>query len=77
MVTNQCLFCKEVFANVFSTRRHVANSLRKQRCSGRSSAVNRKPYIPDNLVCSMCDAQFETLAALHDHLEQHLGAQLQ
>ena len=76
VVTNQCLFCREVFANVFSTRRHVANSLLQQHCSGRSSVVNRAPDIPDNLDCSMCDAQFETLEALHDHLGQHLGAQL-
>ena len=76
VVTNQCLFCREVFANVFSTRRHVANSLLQQHCSGRSSVVNKAPDIPDNLDCSMCDAQFETLEALHDHLGQHLGAQL-
>ena len=42
----------------------MANSLRQQRCSGRSSVVNGVPTIMDNLACSMCDAQVETFGAL-------------
>ena len=77
VVTNQCLFCREVFANTFATRRHVRAALLSQHCSGRSSITNRQPEIPTRLSCTMCDAQLADLNALHDHLEQHLGARFQ
>ena len=75
VVTNQCLFCRQVFANIFSTRRHVSAALHTQQCSGHGSVTNRKAEVPDSLDCQICGLHFDDLDEIHDHLEQHLEAQ--
>ena len=68
VVTNQCLFCRRVFA----TRRHVQASLLHQACSGRGSAIHTTPASPDSLDCPICSHVCATLDELHSHLAEHL-----
>ena len=72
-ITNQCPWCRNVFANIRTARQHVRASLQRKRCTGRGSFTVLEPVLPADYMCPECDFTAISLDQLHDHVVTHFG----
>ena len=83
VVTNQCLFCSSVHANIQTTQQHVINSFRCMNCKIDRGYKQVAPVEPSSLCCpwsnvvdeqnrALCNFEASHLAELHQHIVAHL-----
>ena len=74
VVTNQCPWCKSLFASVESATQHARNAILIGHCAPGRAFMPSDIKVPKDLSCPVCCVECPTLEAYYDHIVEHVGA---
>ena len=73
VIRNECCFCFTAMASFATACQHVRNASKRGLCPvGKSFISNRLTPLPDEVVCSVCQEEFDTADEYYKHVVQHV-----